>query len=209
MLQRLCWFAIGTVLISAAVLAWGGLAAPALAQQPVVDKFILDSTIQPVSAGELKKAIAIAGSDGSRALLVQMDTPGGLVESMREMVQAILASRVPVIIYVSPSGARAGSAGFFILESADIAAMAPGTECGAAHVVFEGMKPNSIEMQKVENDAAAFLRSYVTRRGRNAKAAEAATRSSNSYTADTCPGKIERRFCAVEARNLAPVQLVE
>ena len=100
------------------------------------------------------------------------------------MVQSILSSRVPVIIYVSPSGARAGSAGFFILESADIAAMAPGTEAGAAHVVFQGMKPDSIEMQKVENDAAAFLRSYVTRRARNAKAAETAVRSSHSYTAE-------------------------
>ena len=184
MLQRLCGFAIGTALVSAALLAWSGSAASASAQQPVVDKFILDSTIQPVSAGELKRAIALAESHGAKALLVQMDTPGGLVESMRAMVQAILASRVPVIVYVSPSGARAGSAGFFILESADIAAMAPGTEAGAAHVVFEGMKPGSIEMQKVENDAAAFLRSYVTRRGRNAKAAEAAVRSSHSYTAE-------------------------
>ena len=83
MLQRLCGFVIGTALVSAAVLAWGSLAPPASAQQPVVDKFILDSTIQPVSAGELKRAIAIADSDGSRALLIQMDTPGGLVESMR------------------------------------------------------------------------------------------------------------------------------
>ena len=184
MLQRFYGFAFAIALVSAAVLAWGALSAPASAQQPVVDKFILDSTIQPVSAGELKRAIAIANSDGARALLVQMDTPGGLVESMRNMVQAILASRVPVIIFVSPSGARAGSAGFFLLESADIAAMAPGTEAGAAHVVFEGMKPDSIEMQKVQNDSAAFLRSYVTRRGRNAKAAEDAVKSSHSYTAE-------------------------
>jgi membrane-bound serine protease (ClpP class) len=154
------------------------------AKGPVVDKLVLDDTIQPVSADQVVHAIARAGSDGASALLIQMDTPGGLVESMRQMVAAILGSRVPVIVYVSPSGARAGSAGFFILESADIAAMAPGTEAGAAHVVFEGMKPDSTEMQKVENDAEAFLRSYVTRRGRNAEAADAAVHSSHSYTAE-------------------------
>jgi membrane-bound serine protease (ClpP class) len=151
-------------------------------QSPVVDKLVLDDTIQPVSADELSRAIARANADGARALLVQMDTPGGLVDSMRAMVAAILASRVPVIVYVSPSGARAGSAGFFILESADIAAMAPGTEAGAAHVVFEMGKPDATEEEKVENDAEAFLRSYVTRRGRNTDAAVAAVKSSHSYT---------------------------
>ena len=154
------------------------------AQQPIVDKFVLDNTIQPVSSDELVRAIARANSDGARALLIQMDTPGGMVESMRTMVGAILGSHVPVVVYVSPSGARAGSAGFFILESADVAAMAPGTEAGAAHVVFELGKPDATEMQKVENDAEAFLRSYVTRRGRNAEAALAAVASSKSYTSE-------------------------
>ncbi len=151
-------------------------------QQPLVDKLVLDDTIQPVSADELSRALARASSDGAHALLVQMDTPGGLVDSMRAMVAAVLASHVPVIVYVSPSGARAGSAGFFILESADIAAMAPGTEAGAAHVVFELGKPDATEEEKVENDAEAFLRSYVTRRGRNTDAAVAAVKSSHSYT---------------------------
>ena len=137
-----------------------------------------------MSADELTRALARANSDGSRALLIQMDTPGGLLDSMRAMVGAILGSRVPVIVYVSPSGARAGSAGFFILESADVAAMAPGTEAGAAHVVFEMGKPDATEEQKVENDAEAFLRSYVTRRNRNAEAAAAAVESSHSYTAE-------------------------
>ncbi len=154
------------------------------AQQPIVDKLVLDDTIQPVSADEMTRAIARANSDGAHALLIQMDTPGGLVESMRAMVAAILGSRVPVIVYVSPSGARAGSAGFFILESADIAAMAPGTEAGAAHVVFEMGKPDATEEEKVENDAEAFLRSYVARRGRNTDAAVAAVKSSHSYTAE-------------------------
>lgn len=168
----------------ASVLLAGLFVPSALAQKPVVDKFILDGTVQPVSASELERALDRANTDGARALLIEMDTPGGLVDSMRAMVGAILRSRVPVIVYVSPSGARAGSAGFFILESADIAAMAPGTEAGAAHVVFEGVKPGTTEEEKVENDAEAFLRSYVTRRGRNADAAEAAVHSSHSYTAE-------------------------
>lgn len=185
MLQRASWFGlriglhIAWIAAASAVFA---IAAPA--QQPVVDKFILDDTIQPVSASELQRAIAQANSTGARALLIQMDTPGGLEESMRAIIASILGSRVPIIVYVSPSGARAGSAGFFILESADIAAMAPGTEAGAAHVVFEGGKPGDIEMEKVQNDAEAFLRSYVTRRGRDAAAAEAAVKSSTSYTAE-------------------------
>ena len=157
---------------------------PAFAQKPFVDKLVLSDTIQPVTADELNRALASANSDGSRALLIEMDTPGGLLDSMREMVGAILGSRVPVIVYVSPSGARAGSAGFFILESADVAAMAPGTEAGAAHVVFEMGTPDKTEMEKIENDTEAFLRSYVTRRGRNVSAADAAVHSSHSYTAE-------------------------
>jgi len=177
---------IGLTALAAAVLivASGSFFPSARADQPVVDKFVLDDTIQPVSADELKRAIDLANRDGAVALLIQMDTPGGMVDSMRAMVGDILASRVPVIVYVGPSGARAGSAGFFILESADIAAMAPGTEAGAAHVVFEMGKPDATEMEKVENDAEAFLRSYVTRRGRNAEAAAAAVQSSHSYTAE-------------------------
>ena len=183
-LQRFVRMAFAAALFSAMALGLPPLALPQQPQQPLVDKMILDDTIQPVSADELKRAIAAANSDGAQALLIQMDTPGGLVDSMREMVGAILGSRVPVIIYVSPSGARAGSAGFFILESADVAAMAPGTEAGAAHVVSGMGKMDPTEMQKIENDAAAFLRSYVTRRGRNAEAAAAATEKSHSYTAE-------------------------
>ena len=175
-------FAVGLI----AMLLFGAMAcAPsARAQQPLVEKFALDDTIQPVSADELNRAIARANADGAQALLIEMDTPGGLVDSMRSMAGAILGSRVPIIVYVGPSGARAGSAGFFLLEAADVAAMAPGTEAGAAHVVFEGGKPDDTEMQKVENDAEAFLRSYVTRRNRNAEAAVAALASSHSYTAE-------------------------
>src|SRR5579859_5075390 len=94
-------------------------------QQPLVEKLVLNETIQPVSAGMLDRAIAHAKDSGASALLIEMNTPGGLVDSMRTMAGAILSSPVPVIVYVAPAGARAGSAGFFLLESADIAAMAP------------------------------------------------------------------------------------
>jgi membrane-bound serine protease (ClpP class) len=153
-------------------------------QQPVVEELVLSDTIQPVTAGQLDRAIARANSEGAAALLIVMNTPGGLVESMRTMAGAILSSRVPVIIYVAPAGARAGSAGFFLLEAADVAAMAPGTNAGAAHVVFEFGKPDPTLTQKVENDAEAFLRSYVVKRNRNVDAALAAVQSSHSYTAE-------------------------
>jgi membrane-bound serine protease (ClpP class) len=179
MIQRVYGFAILIGLIAAF-----GLSAPARAQQPVVDRFVLSDTIQPVTASELDRAIARANSDGAHALLVELNTPGGLLDSTRSMAGAILSSRVPVIVYVAPEGARAGSAGFFLLEAADIAAMAPGTNAGAAHPVVEfGSQPDATMSQKIENDAEAFLRSYVTRRGRNAVAAEDAVHSSHSYTA--------------------------
>jgi membrane-bound serine protease (ClpP class) len=161
-----------------------GCAGAVRAQQPVVDKLVLDDTIQSVSAGLLERAIAHANSQGAVALLIEINTPGGLVDSMRTMAGAILSSRVPVIVYVAPAGARAGSAGFFLLEAADVAAMAPGTNAGAAHVVFEGGKPDEVLSQKVENDAEAFLRSYVAKRNRNTEAAIAAVASSHSYTAE-------------------------
>jgi len=150
----------------------------------LVEKFVLADTIQPVSAGQLDRAIARANLDGAAALLVEIDTPGGMVDSMRTMAGAILSSRVPIIVYVAPAGARAGSAGFFLLEAADVAAMAPGTNAGAAHVVFEFGKPDETMKQKAENDAEAFLRSFVSRRNRNIEAALAALQSSHSYTAE-------------------------
>jgi len=132
MMQRVRGFAAMIGLIAAI-----GLSAPAIGQQPFVDKFVLADTIQPVTQGELERAIARANSDGASALIIELDTPGGLLDSMRSMIGAILASKVPVIVYVAPAGARAGSAGFYLLESADVAAMAPGTNAGAAHVVSE------------------------------------------------------------------------
>src|ERR1035438_8780688 len=179
MMQRVGGFAAVIGLIAAM-----GLSAPAFGQQPFIDKFVLDDTIQPVTQGELERAIARANSDGACALLIELDTPGGLLDSTRTMAGEILSSKVPVICFCRPAGARAGSAGFFLLESADIAAMAPGTNAGAAHPVMElGPQPDATMSQKIENDAEAFLRSYVTKRNRNSEAAEAAVHSSHSYTA--------------------------
>jgi membrane-bound serine protease (ClpP class) len=178
-------FTLALVLASVSVLSHPVQAQPPLqVQQPLVEKFVLADTIQPVSAGQLDRAIARANADGAAALLIELNTPGGLVDSMRSMAGAILSSRVPVILYVAPAGARAGSAGFFLLEAADVAAMAPGTNAGAAHVVFEFGKPDETMTQKIENDAEAFLRSYVARRNRNVEAAVAAVQASHSYTAE-------------------------
>jgi membrane-bound serine protease (ClpP class) len=176
----------GFVALVSAVAALGvGTTAQAQSRQPLVDKFVLADTIQPVTQAELTRAIARANADGAAALLVEIDTPGGLLDSTRTMAGAILASKTPVIVYVAPAGARAGSAGFFLLEAADVAAMAPGTNAGAAHPVLEfGGHPDATMNQKIENDAEAFLRSYVTRRNRNADAAQEAVHSSHSYTAE-------------------------
>lgn len=153
-------------------------------QGPVVFELRLRDTIQPVTAGYIERGLASAASQRADAVLIQISTPGGLLDSTREIIEAIETSPVPVVVYVAPSGSRAASAGFFILEAADIAAMAPGTNAGAAHPVFAGAQPDAIMKQKTENDAAAFLRSYVERRGRNVSAAEDAVLNSKAYSAD-------------------------
>lgn len=147
-----------------------------------VVKLTIHDTIQPITADYLQRGLREAARIHAQAVLISMGTPGGLLESTRVMVQAIENSPIPVIIFISPTGSRAGSAGFFLLESADIAAMAPGTNAGAAHPIVEGTKLDPILKQKIENDAAAFLRSYTSRRGRNVEAAEDAVRNSKSYS---------------------------
>jgi membrane-bound serine protease (ClpP class) len=143
----------------------------------------MKDTVQPVSSEYLKRGLKQAQTHRAEAVLIELDTPGGLLDSTREMVGSILSSPVPVIVYIAPSGARAGSAGFFLLESADIAVMAPGTNAGAAHpVAGNSGQLDEVRKQKIENDAAAFLRSFVERRKRNQTAAEDAIRASKSYT---------------------------
>ncbi|MGB2606290.1 MAG: nodulation protein NfeD, partial [Candidatus Sulfotelmatobacter sp.] len=131
----------------------------------------------------IARAIDEAHRRNDQAVLIEINTPGGLVESTREIIEKITNSSVPVIIYVTPSGSRAASAGFFILESADIAAMAPGTNTGAAHpVTIGGGNLDDVMKQKMENDAAALMRSVAARRGRNVEVAESTVRQSKSFT---------------------------
>jgi membrane-bound serine protease (ClpP class) len=173
---------VNRVLAIFALLASMSLASTLVAEQPRVIVMHLNDTIQPVSADYLERGLDLAAAQHANAVLIEIDTPGGLIDSMRQIVGKILASPVPVIVYVAPSGSRAGSAGFFLLEAADVAAMAPGSNAGAAHPVVMGAKLDDTMKQKLENDTAAFLRSYVARRGRNVAAAEDAVRASKSYS---------------------------
>ena len=146
-------------------------------------KVVINDAIQPVTAEYIARSLEVAAANRDQAVLIEMNTPGGLVDSTREIIEKIVASPVPVIIYVTPSGSRAASAGFFILESADIAAMAPGTNTGAAHpVILGGPKMDDVMKQKMENDAAALMRSVVAKRGRNVEVAESTVRESKSFT---------------------------
>src|SRR5438045_8386254 len=132
-------------------------------------------------ASYIKRGVATAEARADAAVLITIDTPGGLDSSMREIITAILASKVPVICYTAPSGARAASAGTFIMEGCPINAMAPGTNIGAAHPVgVSGV----IENEKVTNDAAAFIRSLADRWGRNADWAEQAVRAAVSLSSE-------------------------
>jgi membrane-bound serine protease (ClpP class) len=156
--------------------------APGHAVQPV-SLIELDGAITPITVRLLDTAIGRARTERSQALVVMLNTPGGLERSMRSMVQSILNSDLPVIVYVGPTGARAASAGVFITMAGHVAAMAPATNIGAAHPVVAGGGQMDKEMsKKVENDAAAFARSIATERGRNVEWAEQAVRSSVSAT---------------------------
>src|SRR6516225_5296064 len=158
------------------------VAPPTWAPADVV-KVRVDDTIQPISDEYIGRAIERARQTNGDAVLIELNTPGGLAESTRSIITKILASPVPVIVYVTPTGAQAASAGFFLLESADIAAMAPGTNTGAAHpVMLGGEKMDDVMKSKVENDSAAFMRSFVGPRGRNVQLAESAVRESKSWT---------------------------
>jgi membrane-bound serine protease (ClpP class) len=161
----------------------------------------LDDQITPASAEVIGSAITRAERDRASALLITLNTPGGLDTSMREIVTRIVESRVPVIVYVGPSGARAASAGFVILLSSDLAAMAPGTATGAAHPVLMGGRDMDKTMaEKVVNDASAYVRSFAEKRGRDPQAAESTIRESKSFTEREA---LENRLIEVIARDEA------
>lgn len=142
----------------------------------------VNNVINPVASEFITKSIKKANSMGAEALVIQLDTPGGLDTSMRSIVKDIIASQVPVIVFVSPSGARAASAGVFITLAAHVAAMAPGTNIGAAHPVNVGGKMDKTMAEKATNDAVAYVKSLAERTGRNAEWAEDSVRKSVSAT---------------------------
>jgi membrane-bound serine protease (ClpP class) len=142
----------------------------------------VNGIINPVSAEFITKSIEKATAIKAETLIIRLDTPGGLETSMKSIVKEILGSSVPVVVYVSPSGARAASAGVFITLAAHIAAMAPGTNIGAAHPVAVGEKMDKVMSEKATNDAAAYIKAIATQRGRNAQWAEDAVRNSVSIT---------------------------
>ena len=161
----------------------------------------LDDQITPASAEIIESAIARAERENASALIITLNTPGGLDTSMRDIVTRIDASRVPVIVFVAPGGARAASAGFIILLAADVAAMAPGTATGAAHpVMADGSEINKTMNEKIVNDAAALLRSHAEKRGRDPLIAETAIRESKSFTEREA---LEKHLIEIIARDEA------
>lgn len=176
----------------------------AAAQPAPVLRMSVSGAIDPPISSYLRKGIAKAEAQGAQAVLIELDTPGGLLDSTREIVQAMLSAKVPVIVYTTPHGARATSAGVFLMMAADFAAMAPNTHIGAAHPVSlggapklpeapqapdgkpakpEGKPSGSVLEEKAVSDAAAYIRTLATERGRNAAWAEKAVRESVSLTA--------------------------
>jgi len=157
------------------------LAASAAAQHNVITVPI-GGVIHPITVDIVRDAIAQARSEHAELLLLELNTPGGLLDATREVIQELDASPVPVVTYVTPSGARAASAGFFILQAGDIAAMAPGTNTGAASPVLLNGQMEETMRKKVENDAAALLRSMTSRRGRNSALAEQTIHDAKAFT---------------------------
>lgn len=149
----------------------------------------IDGTINPATVGYVRRAIATAAADGCTCLIIQLDTPGGLLDSTQKIIRAFYASTVPTVVYVAPPGAGATSAGCFITLAADVAAMAPNTSIGAAHPVSLGMggateKLDDTMRQKLENFAATYIETVAERRGRNVEWARSAVKESASITAE-------------------------
>jgi membrane-bound serine protease (ClpP class) len=157
-----------------------GLAACAQAQRVIAVN--VDGIIHPVTVEIIGHAIDEASRENAAAVLLRLNTPGGLIDASREITSKIVASRVPVIAYVTPSGGRAASAGFFLLEASDVAAMSPGTNTGASSPVLMNQEMDPVMRHKVENDTSAWLRSLVLARGHNVELAETTVREAKAFT---------------------------
>lgn len=164
-----------------------------------VSLLTIDGVINPLTARYLERGLQEAADRQAEAVIIRLNTPGGLETSMRAMTQAMLNSPVPVVVYVAPAGARAASAGMFITIAAHVAAMAPGTNIGAAHPVGLGEQADPVMTEKIVNDAAALARSLAVTRERNATWAEQAVRESVSITADEA---LEQNVIDLIARDL-------
>jgi len=180
----ICLFCAVAVVCAGDATATAQAPAPAGSQRVV--QLRIDGEIEPILAEYLTGAINEANQNHADLILITMNTPGGLDTSMREIIQSILSSGVPVVTYVTPTGSRAASAGFFILLSGDVAAMSPGTDTGAASplMVFGGTPVQIDETlrHKIVNEATAYLRSYVAKRGRNNKLAETAVTDATAFS---------------------------
>lgn len=160
-----------------------GIPQPSFAESPIVVVATYEGIINPVAAEYLHNAIQYAEEEQASLLVFRLDTPGGLDTSMRSMIKSMTGSLIPIVVFVSPSGGRAASAGVFLTLAAHVAAMAPGTNIGAAHpVAMGGGKMDKVMKEKVENDSVAYIRSIAERRGRNVDWAEKAVRKSVSAT---------------------------
>lgn len=142
----------------------------------------VDGVVHPITGEIIGHALEQAQAEHAQLLLIRLDTPGGLLDATRQIIQQLSASQIAVVTYVTPSGARAASAGFFLLQAGDVAAMAPGTNTGAASPVLLGQQMDTVMRQKVENDSAALLRSMTSRRGRNSQLAELTIREAKAFT---------------------------
>lgn len=171
--MRILALSLGALLIEFGTVAHGG---------PKVLAVNIDGIVHPVTVEIVGHALEQAASQNVAAVLIRLNTPGGLIDSAREINEKVVASRIPVIAYVTPSGGRAASAGFFLLEAADVAAMSPGTNTGAASPVVLGQQMDPVMRHKIENDTSAWLRSVVTKRGHNADLAEKTVREAKAFT---------------------------
>ena len=186
-MQLPLWLMFASALVALAFVQ-GSPVAEAQGAGPRVVLLTLDDAIQPISAEYVKRGFEEA--TGAALIVIRMDTPGGLDSSMRDIIQRIINSPIPVAVFVGPSGSRAASAGFYILQAADIAAMAPGTHAGAASPVLVNILTRSTVplddtmKKKIINDATAYMRSIVSKRGRNVELAEATITEARAYTAE-------------------------